>query len=298
MTESKGRILLVDDSGTNRQLLQAILSARDYQVELSDDGLTAWDTLQSRPDAFDLILLDRIMPGLDGLSLLKMIRSDHLLKHTPVILQTSMGEPEHFAEGFLAGANGYLAKPINIELLLGLVNTTLDVGREQRKLHELTETQLAILQLARRAVFHFRTMGEAEHLAIGLGQLCPCKEKAVIGLTEIFLNAIEHGNLGIDYMEKGKLLQAGSWQEEIARRLTLPPYRDRIAKVWFTQSASGLRLKVTDQGEGFNWRQYLDFDPARCFDLNGRGIATARTFYLDEVAYLGRGNAVRIFIKF
>ena len=86
-------------------------------------------------------------------------------------------------------------------------------------------------------------------------------------------------------------------KEEIAFRMELPRYRRRFAELQIERTREGICLEVADQGDGFEWKKYLEFDPERTFDLHGRGIATARTFCLDEVTYLGKGNRVRVFLR-
>ena len=115
-------------------------------------------------------------------------------------------------------------------------------------------------------------------------------EAVAPGLADLMVNAVEHGNLGVTYKDRRCSNGEGQWEAEIARRLALP--RSGSFCVGVLRALSGPhRILITDQGEGFDWKKYLDFDPERAFDPNGRGIAIAKMMSFTEVEYRGRGNA-------
>ena len=118
-----------------------------------------------------------------------------------------------------------------------------------------------------------------------------------MGLLELLLNAVEHGNLGIRYEEKTQLVLEDRWKNEVERRLELPQYRERQASVTYAKNARTLTLTIRDQGAGFDWRKYLEFDTERAFDPNGRGIAMARMMGFDSMEYQGNGNQVVVKIS-
>jgi hypothetical protein len=110
-------------------------------------------------------------------------------------------------------------------------------------------------------------------------------------LKELLLNAIEHGNLGITYSEKDGL-DMEDLEVEVSRRLTLPEYREKRATINYSSDAEKVSFLIKDQGNGFDWQPYMQFDPERVFDTHGRGIAMANTSYFDKVEYHGNGNEV------
>ncbi|HFE48026.1 MAG TPA: ATP-binding protein, partial [Chromatiaceae bacterium] len=146
--------------------------------------------------------------------------------------------------------------------------------------------------MMRRASFQIRTVDESRDLATMLANACPDPNRSVVGLLELLLNAVEHGNLGITYAEKSRLREQGTWEQEIERRLRTPGYAERWVDVGFTRDDNAVEIHIKDQGEGFEWEKYLDFDPERAFDSHGRGIAMSRMMSFDEMAYQGRGNEV------
>jgi hypothetical protein len=129
---------------------------------------------------------------------------------------------------------------------------------------------------------------------MGLGALlakaCPDPDRVVMGLSELLVNAIEHGNLEIGYEEKSRLLESQGWQAEVDRRLSLPEYTGRIAVVELERSSDAVVFKIHDQGRGFEPGPYLEIDPARVFDAHGRGIAMAKLLSFDELRYKNGGR--------
>ena len=118
MLERKGcRILAVDDTADNLMLLQVFLESEGFEVETADNGSSALDCLQrSRPD---LILLDVMMPGMNGLEVTQKIRSTN---YTLPILLVSAHDKTQVQPGLDAGANGYVQKPINFSQLLSQID--------------------------------------------------------------------------------------------------------------------------------------------------------------------------------
>jgi Histidine kinase-like ATPase domain len=145
--------------------------------------------------------------------------------------------------------------------------------------------------------YEIRTLAEAKELAARLAEAHPDPERVVIGLTELLVNAVEHGNLGITYREKADLLEGGDLQAEIERRLALPELAGRRVKVTLRCDADTVATRIEDCGEGFDWRPYLDYDPERALDPNGHGIAIARGMSFDDVTYHGRGNVVVALVR-
>ena len=114
----------------------------------------------------------------------------------------------------------------------------------------------------------------------------------MIGLLELISNAIEHGNLGIGWVNKGTHLRDDTWDQEVTRRMELPENRDKVVNVDFAREGDNIRLTIRDQGEGFDWQPYTTLLPDRAFELHGRGIATARVLSFHDVEYRGKGNEV------
>jgi diguanylate cyclase (GGDEF)-like protein len=138
------RILVVDDHEDNIELLRARLEARGYEVFGANDGQAALDQVEEvRPD---LILLDVMMPKMDGMEVVRRLKSNKNLPFIPVIMQTALDSTENKVEGLDAGADDYITKPINFAELEARVNSLLrikalqsDLAARERELSELND---------------------------------------------------------------------------------------------------------------------------------------------------------------
>lgn len=287
-----GRILLVDDDDFVRSITQKILESAGYTVESAEDGLAAWEKIDSAPDSVDLMLLDKHMPRMDGIALLKRMKADDRFKELPVIMLTSDTEQQDIVEGLATGAYYYLTKPSPKELLKLVIKNALSEFKQKRELRKLLGQQAKSLSILRRAEFSYRTLAEAKNLALWLAEASNQPVRTVNGYSELLINAVEHGNLGISYTEKGQLIAEGRWAEEIESRLLHSLYSDRQVSVTMKKTPSVCIVTITDQGVGFDWKRYLEFSPERVFDLHGRGIAMSKIMSFDGLEYLGSGNTV------
>ena len=120
------RILVVDDDENILNLEKTILEQRGFEVTGAVGGAEALDVLAKK--SFDLVLLDVMMPEVDGFTVCRKIKEDPRLKDLPVIFLTAKGGGEALAEGFESGAVMYINKPFTANKLLTIVNTMLEAG--------------------------------------------------------------------------------------------------------------------------------------------------------------------------
>lgn len=292
MTESPTTLLLADDNVVNLEILQDYLEDSGYTLATARDGAEAWRQLERNPSRFHAVLLDLMMPRMTGMEVLHRMKAHPILAQVPVIIQTAATSPSQVTEGLAAGAHYYLTKPFEKADLLSILGTAVrDRAAYLAVQRELSSTAQT-LELLHNGTFRFRSLEEARLLAALLAHAYPDPSRAVTGLLELFLNAVEHGNLGITYDEKSRFLEEGTLDDEIARRLTDPAYADRHAVATFIRHGHDLHLSVIDEGAGFDWRPFLQLDPHRAFDSHGRGIATAKMMSFDSLEYHGAGNHV------
>ena len=298
MNTTQYSLLIVDDDDFIREILEAMLAGAGYKVEMAVDGEDAWAMLDSGQYHFSAVLLDRNMPRLDGMGLLARMKADKRFVDLPVIFQTATDHPLEIAEGIKAGAFYYLVKPVNETVLFAIVQSAVNTFSQIHKVNKQEKEEAADLsKVLQRCEFKLHTLLEARSLANALASFFPQPERAFLGILELLINAVEHGNLAISYTEKSKLLQQGKWEDEILHRLSLPEYIDKNVQVLLENNAQGIMLKISDDGEGFDCRKYLELSPERAFDPNGRGIAMSRMMSFDSVEYQGKGNQVVAFVK-
>jgi CheY-like chemotaxis protein/anti-sigma regulatory factor (Ser/Thr protein kinase) len=284
-------VLVVDDNALDRALLKIHLERDGFAPAFAPNGLEALHMLEKDTEAFDVVLLDRKMPEMDGLQLLARMKEHPRLRMIPVILQTAFSAEHEIIEGIRAGAYYYLTKPYNATMLLTVVRTAAADYAEYKDVRSRLKQGLSTLRLLRHATFSIRTLAEARDLGTVLAYTCPDPATAVIGLTELLLNAVEHGNLGITYDEKSTM-ERRDWQVEVERRLALPEHAGKLVDVEVERTADRVRFTIRDQGSGFDWQRFLEVDPSRAFDTHGRGIAIARRMSFDSLEYAGCGNTV------
>jgi CheY-like chemotaxis protein len=284
------RILVVDDEEINLMVIEEMLKPTGYQIDLCEDGESAWAMMQS--NQYDLLVIDRIMPKLDGLSLLKRVKSDPKWCKIPVIMQTAAASQEEVTEGIEAGAYYYLTKPYEPKTLQKLIETVVSDINASRELQENSLQVDYTLAQFKRGELCFRTLDQARSIASVLARICTDSNTVAMGLLELLVNAVEHGNLGITYEEKSTLRNQGTWESEIEKRLGIEPWCSRTAKLIFERLENTTEFRIIDEGSGFNWQKYLSFDPDRAFHLHGRGIAMAGMMSFTSIEYQGTGNTV------
>jgi two-component system, cell cycle response regulator len=130
--KQKKRILVVDDHEDNIELLRARLEARGYEVFGASDGQAALDQVEHVIP--DLILLDVMMPKMDGMEVVRRLKANKSLPFIPVIMQTALDSTENKVEGLDAGADDYITKPINFAELEARVNSLLRFQKLQADL--------------------------------------------------------------------------------------------------------------------------------------------------------------------
>lgn len=286
------RVLVVDDEQLNLFIIEEFLADQGLTLELYSDPLAAWDALQAPDSAFTLVVLDRMMPDLDGMEFLRRMKQESRFINIPVIIQTAASLPDQVRQGLAAGAYYYLTKPYEPEALISIVRAALNDRRSRAQLLNRAAALEEIQKLIRSVEYAFVTLDDVSRLVPVLAAMCPESNAAAPGLADLMVNAVEHGNLALSYEEKSALKWDGDWEAEIRRRLALPQFAERYATIHVKQAKHGVVFTITDQGNGFDWEKYLSFDPCRAFDPNGRGIAMAKLTSFSEIEYQGNGNVV------
>jgi anti-sigma regulatory factor (Ser/Thr protein kinase) len=232
-----------------------------------------------------------------GMNLLSKIKAEEKIKNIPVIMQTNDIAKEDMLDGLNAGAYYYVSKPYNEKILVSIVTTAIKDYQYYNQLKSINSKTTEPLCMMKKGEFRFRSLNEGRNLAAILSNACPNSDEVVLGLTELMINAVEHGNLGIGYDEKTRLNANNEWEKEVSRRLNLPPNKDKYVSIEFSRNANEIKFLIADQGRGFDWEQYMEISPKRIFDSHGRGIAIANLVSFDQLEYLETGNKVSVTVS-
>jgi len=196
------------------------------------------------------------------------------------------------AEGGQSGSADFVLPPdVDEQVMRSVITAALDFRNQVVSLKTDVANRQSAVGTINHGQFVLRTLDEARNLATMLALACPNSDLVAIGLQELLINAVEHGNLEITAEEKHALIVDGKWREEVERRLNSSDYDDRVVMVNFQRGERMIAITVQDDGMGFDYSGYVDADvPTEGY--RGRGIAMARDLSFSSIAYLGRGNVV------
>jgi anti-sigma regulatory factor (Ser/Thr protein kinase) len=138
--------------------------------------------------------------------------------------------------------------------------------------------------------FNFRTIKEAKALAEHLHQNLGISYEVTLGLIEILVNSIEHGNLGISYEQKKQWKKQNVWDERLSA--IEAQNTDKAVYLKVVQQPGLITIYIRDQGDGFNFSSYTKDFPKAHDDPNGRGMMIIMHSGFKKVDYLGKGNEV------
>jgi signal transduction histidine kinase len=146
LSPARSRVLVVDDIPKNLQVVGAMLRSDGHELMAATSGAQALEGV--RHQLPDLILLDLMMPEMDGLEVCRRLKSDPLTQAIPVIFLTASNEMEHLVRGFEAGAVDYITKPFNAPELLARVRTHLELKHARERLREMNEEKNEFMGIA------------------------------------------------------------------------------------------------------------------------------------------------------
>ncbi len=156
--DNKYNILIVDDVPTNIQIVANILKSQGYSMAYAQSGNTAIELAMSNP--FDLILLDIMMPEMDGFEVCRRLKDNPATKDIPVLFLTAKTETESIVQGFDTGAVDYVVKPVNEAELIARVKTHLALYSTRKKLMEMNRYLKKEIEVRKRAVRAYRDFYE------------------------------------------------------------------------------------------------------------------------------------------
>lgn len=287
---TKPWVLLVDDEAFNLEILEELLDDYGYQTDTAENGREACEKLIASPEKFAVVLLDRMMPEMSGMEVTEFMKQHPTLRRIPIIMQSAKAAKQDIEDGLKAGILYYLTKPFGKNELLSIVDNAANYFSDFQGL--LLDLASSEQKLEMPGKIELSTFEEAKQCAISLAQLASDPEKVVMGLYELLINAIEHGNLGIGYQLKSSLENSSVWLKEVASRMSLPENRSKRVQVEYRLEQGELVYKISDEGDGFDFKAFLEISTSRCLNTSGRGIAVAKILCFDHLEFVQPGNQV------
>ncbi len=286
------RILVVDDSRTDRARAGGLVQRMgDWEVHTAIHGKDALSVLERGPQ-FDLVLTDLLMPEMDGLELVQLVKQDYPL--TPIILMTANGSEEIAIEALRCGAASYVPKRDLSANLESTIEQVLIASRTNRDQHRLSkyqtvwEAQFALENdpsLIPPLVGHFE-----EHLQ--RLEICEPAGLVLLGvaLHEALTNAMFHGNLDVSSDLRDS--EEARYYQLAEERRTQAPWSTRRVHVMARMSLDEAEFVIRDEGAGFDPSTLPDpTDPTNLEKVSGRGLLLIRTF-MDHVEHNPTGNQI------
>lgn len=138
---TKQKILIADDSEMNRELLAAILE-EEYDIIQANDGVQAVDCLQRHAEEISLLLLDIVMPHMDGFEVLSYMNKEHWIDSIPVVIISSENSPIYIKRGYDLGATDFIGKPFDANMVLRCSANAILLGAKQRRMTSIVSNQI------------------------------------------------------------------------------------------------------------------------------------------------------------
>lgn len=138
---TKQKILIADDSEMNRELLAAILE-EEYEIIQVNDGVQAVDCLQRHAEEISLLLLDIVMPHMDGFEVLSYMNKEHWIDAIPVVIISSENSPIYIKRGYDLGATDFIGKPFDANMVLRRSANAILLGAKQRRMTSIVSNQI------------------------------------------------------------------------------------------------------------------------------------------------------------
>jgi pilus assembly protein CpaE len=224
------KVLLVDDDETLRQITAALLSRHGFNVLVAESGIKALESLKTiHPD---IILLDVMMPVMDGFTACRQIRADTSLGYIPIIMLTALDSVENKVKGFEAGADDYIAKPCDTLELVARINALLRRSETVEQPAPSKEPAQTIAVFSLRGGSGVSTI--SANLAAGLAELWNMPVALVdmvsyVGQSALFLNQSLHntwaelGKMKVEEIDEEVVLKSMLSHKSQVRTLAAPP---------------------------------------------------------------------------
>ncbi len=287
-------VLIVGESSQLRENLVKTLKTTEIKIDCVSGSSEAEAVLFDKTNNIGAIILAGPKWSEQSLTFLKSKKDDPIRKHLPVIGFVNDEHSTEKLEDLIGAKIQFLTMADRRRSVISVIESSIDSFAHCKELLTELGDRTSAIGLIKSGIFEVRTPKEADGLTTLLSLACPDPASVALGIQELIINAIEHGNLNIGYDLKTQLLESGTWQEEIQARLVSDKYKDRVVTVHFMRREKSISITFSDQGEGFDWRKYSGPQPTDPYILHGRGILYASSIDGAVIEYKGDGSEVEL----
>ncbi|MGM0606784.1 MAG: response regulator [Candidatus Muiribacteriota bacterium] len=262
------KVLVVDDEKDILNIIEFFLKKHGANVLKAPDAFSGLEYIYDSENKIDIVLLDIMLPILDGFQVAKILKMQRDYNKLPIIMLSALGESENIKKGFQVGADEYIVKPASEEFIVDTIKNVLkknekliNSGRMYNIKFELKSDFSYIKEINDMAKWIFSNTVAQEQMVSDL----------IYSLNEMCANAIEHGNR--KQVEKKVFVECDVFKNKII-------------------------ISIKDEGKGFDPVDTLDrLENADMFRMRGRGMLITRSL-MDEIEYKENGKKVVMVKKF
>lgn len=283
-------ILIIEDDIEIVTLVKKLLSGKNMNLFHTENAEDAMEILVEDPRKFDTILLDKALPGTDGIELIKKIKVHKANIISPIVMISGDGNDEKISEAIRAGAYYYLTKPLRKHSFITVINKSIEYLENQVQGKKFFNKLLNGNGFVQEVKASVQSHKDILDIAYSLSFFFERPSIAFRGIYELVRNAVEHGvyEVGSDkttYLAEDDI---GDYLDTFSVK-----NRKKVDVQILVKNLNGKTvIQIDDPGEGFEWSNFLTLDPANSNKLTGKGIAYASQVCFDEITYNKKGNSV------
>lgn len=283
----KGKILIVDDNIDLLDYLKDFFMIYNYDVILAETGAEGIDKF--REFMPDIVISDMRLPDKNGNIVVKEIKE--IDRDVPIIIITGYSDHQLILSAMKNGAVDLLKKPFKPNDLKYLINKIETLFRKIKVKLSASFVQWEKRHIIIRNDIHI-IRSVVDFIFSNIDYISEDVSFMKIGLQEVLINAIEHGNLDITNKEKQELLDRGDYNRILNERMQQPEYRDKFVDINIFSTPEYLKITIQDMGKGFDLSSIPDPEnPENFLKESGKGILMAIHAF-DRVEYNDLGNCV------
>jgi len=285
----KGKILIIDDNIDLLEYLNEFFTVYSYEVILAETGLSGIEKFkENKPN---IVITDMRLPDISGDQV--VINLKKIDKNIPIIIITGFSDQDLIINAMKNGAVDFLKKPFKPKDLNYLINKIESLFNKIK-----LEVSMNIFRWDKKCLQIGNDISDIPYVIDSIfpdtSYIFKNDYFARVGLQELLLNAIEHGNLNISYEKKQEILEDGNYKEFMEERINDSLYKDRKVNINVFFNNEYLKINIIDEGDGFDINSLPDpNDPDNLLGESGRGILLSMNAF-DEVKYNKKGNAVTL----